>query len=280
MANNRLITGAYIIRLKKTPFAVDIDDMNRAYVRQLDAHKRRENQVWWVEPLPHYEDDVDARRNGRVYTITNVATNKCLDLVDVLAAKGSAAEVNAMQSCGLPWQKWRIKRVEDGDGDYYTLTNFHTGTVLDSDVQIRTADRRYHCRERNTPSTTQRWGFVVPLVAVPPAGSKSIIPQTTVSCNKPTPPCRLDVDSPAEPRRSLDADVLAHQEPAHGGLLGFREQVYKNSKKRNVHANEVVPTSDNALQWSGEVDTEGRWEIVNQGVKYPLMARVIDIIPL
>ncbi|KAL7268096.1 hypothetical protein RUND412_009297 [Rhizina undulata] len=297
MANNRLITGAYIIRLKKTPFAVDIDDMNRAYVCELDAHKRRENQVWWVEPLPHYEDDADARKNGRVYTITNVATNKCLDLVDGLAAERS--EVSAVLGCGLPWQKWRIRRVEDSDGDYYTLTNFHTGTVLDFDIQTGKgrAPGRCYCRNRDTPSTTQRWEFVVPLVAVPPgwiqiqnSSNNRFLQQTYATL----PPFLAEHPVPSKQscyRETWGAQWAFIHPPNHGGastqtcwliknrltggLLGFREQVYKNSKKRNVHANEVVPTSDNALQWSVEADTEGRWEIVNQEVKYPLMAGVI-----
>lgn len=70
--------GAYVIRNKGTSSVLHAQ--NPCGDHNLLAHAQDERahfseQIWWIEPLPDYEDD-----HGVVYSITNPASRKALDM--------------------------------------------------------------------------------------------------------------------------------------------------------------------------------------------------------
>lgn len=84
---NKIPTGSYVIRNKKTSTVLHVEDPNpkspdsakkRGIVASAqDENRYREQQVWWIEPFPDCnEDDQD----GLVYSIMNTSNGKFLDL--------------------------------------------------------------------------------------------------------------------------------------------------------------------------------------------------------
>lgn len=117
MATEIIPTGAYVIRNKKTSGALHIccadvaavsGSQTVAYSR--DEIKFREQQIWWVERLPEYEDDT-AHEQGPVYSITNTASGLSLDVSGASTTNG--ARVTAFPGHGGYNQRWRLRGVQD-----------------------------------------------------------------------------------------------------------------------------------------------------------------------
>lgn len=121
MATEIIPTGAYVIRNKKTSAVLHICSPDVAAVpeSQTVAHPRdeikfREQQIWWVERLPEYEDDT-AHEQGPVYSITNTASGLSLDVSGAGTANG--VRVNAFPGHGGYNQKWRLRGVQDASSE-------------------------------------------------------------------------------------------------------------------------------------------------------------------
>lgn len=78
--SDRIIAGAYVIRNKKTSAVLHIAKLGSwellAYEQDESTYKNQ--QIWWIEPLPDYEDHEPEK--GLVYSITSPATGKSLDI--------------------------------------------------------------------------------------------------------------------------------------------------------------------------------------------------------
>ncbi|KAL7272505.1 hypothetical protein RUND412_004674, partial [Rhizina undulata] len=108
---------AYLIQNKKTAAdaCLDVQD-RRVTIAEQDLQRRRERQIWWVEALYDYEDDME---EGAVYSIQSISDQEALDSN---GWRGFGLDVVTYDRNGQAWQKWRIKRVVDDDeGEYYNI---------------------------------------------------------------------------------------------------------------------------------------------------------------
>lgn len=82
--SDTIIAGAYVIRNKKTLTVLHIEKagpkngFSGLSVCEQDERRFTNQQIWWIEPLPDYEDHEPER--GTVYSITNPASGKALDI--------------------------------------------------------------------------------------------------------------------------------------------------------------------------------------------------------
>lgn len=82
--NDQIRTGAYVIRNKRTSGVLHIEDQNptktTSIVISFQQHENRyrEQQLWWIEPLPYSEDKNYSEEV--VYSITNISAGMALDL--------------------------------------------------------------------------------------------------------------------------------------------------------------------------------------------------------
>lgn len=78
--SDRIIAGAYVIRNRKTSTVLHIEEVGKC---ELLAYRQDESvyqnqQIWWIEPFPDYEDHEPEK--GLVYSITNPGTGMSLDM--------------------------------------------------------------------------------------------------------------------------------------------------------------------------------------------------------
>lgn len=81
--SDTVIAGAYVIRNKKTLTVLHIKKADQNKFSGLSTCEQDERrfmyqQIWWIEPLPNYEDHEP--EGGIVYSITNPASGKALDI--------------------------------------------------------------------------------------------------------------------------------------------------------------------------------------------------------
>lgn len=77
--SDRIIAGAYVIRNKKTSTVLHVKaGTGELLAYRQDESKYQNHQIWWIEPLCEYEDHEPEK--GLVYSITNPATGKSLDM--------------------------------------------------------------------------------------------------------------------------------------------------------------------------------------------------------
>lgn len=79
MEANEIPTGAYVIRASRTSTVLEIQEtslLNWSWVviSEQDENNRRDQQIWWIEPLPTDEDDAEEV----VYSITSIASGRVL----------------------------------------------------------------------------------------------------------------------------------------------------------------------------------------------------------
>jgi hypothetical protein len=103
-------TGAYVIRNKKTCAVLHFkkDEIFSATAIEQDEEKYREQQIWWVEADPCYEE-LNAReektvKEGGIYRIANIAHSQSL-------SNGTHVFVRSTQ--GAPWQLWRLRKCKE-----------------------------------------------------------------------------------------------------------------------------------------------------------------------
>lgn len=90
---DQITPGAYVIRNKSSP-VLHIQDPNvKATLSALtlfgqDENQYRNQQIWWVEPLPSLNPG-DDDSGGMMYSITNPASGWSLDLNPGAAADGT-----------------------------------------------------------------------------------------------------------------------------------------------------------------------------------------------
>ncbi|KAL7268202.1 hypothetical protein RUND412_009184 [Rhizina undulata] len=287
-----LPTGAYVIQPHGTLSVIRLDEEESkpAKLAAYDVHKYRDHQIWWVENLPHDEDDPDADDKGRVYTITNIAKNKSLHLLD--GSSESGISVYAIQSSGLPWQKWRIRLVKniDSGSDYYTVTNLHSNTALDFNSTISkniSPSGTCDCRTPSASAEEQRWAFTLPLVAVPsgwiqiqnvetgrflqhnylslpPFLAKNPVPLKP-TYYRATWGLQWAFVYPLEHKENNPQNLWLIKNRLTGGLLECRA-ASDDHKTANVHASEFKLTNLDYRQWWVEISPSEGWKIKSREV--------------
>lgn len=78
---DKIIAGAYVIRNKQTSTVLHAKNPFREIEVTVETHDERthfNSQVWWIEPLPNYEDSEGEK--SLVYSITCPASGKSLDM--------------------------------------------------------------------------------------------------------------------------------------------------------------------------------------------------------
>jgi len=109
--------GAYVIRNKKTCAVLHFkkDEIFSATTIEQDEENYREQQIWWVEADPCYEE-LNAReektaKEGGIYRIANIAHSQSLEVLGGRCNKRTHAVVYSTQ--GVPWQLWRLRRCKE-----------------------------------------------------------------------------------------------------------------------------------------------------------------------
>ncbi|KAF8248497.1 hypothetical protein K440DRAFT_660799 [Wilcoxina mikolae CBS 423.85] len=154
--------GAYIIRNIKTSTVLqnnpkDNYDVSCITAAEQDEEKYREQQIWWVEADPGYEE-LNARedkttKEGGVYRISNIATSQSLDSGGDTQGK----PVVGYPTHGAPWQLWRFRKRQSPE-ESYNIVPLHTTNSLDDSCS---------CRPTTADSETIAWELINPLVPIP-----------------------------------------------------------------------------------------------------------------
>ncbi|KAL7275343.1 hypothetical protein RUND412_001721 [Rhizina undulata] len=286
---DRLPTGAYIINNRKTGTVIHIGG-SEVVVFDRDEHRHRDRQIWWVESLPDYDDD---QKGGGVYNISNISVDKALQG----SWEKAPGRVGVFQIMGEPWMRWRIRKVnDDTEGEFYTITNIWSGTVMDIKGEDNPAAGSQCCT--SIPADTnlkQQWQFITPILAVPPgwvqirnaSASNFLLQQTHFS----SPPFLV-------PETKLNSKKLNHTEnwatqwtfilpleqpidAAHRtwvirnrltrGLLSNQVELYKDTIEITVNAsNPVYNEKAGVRKWMLELTRDGFWKIKNARTEFLL----------
>jgi hypothetical protein len=108
--------GAYIIRNQGTSAVLQINSQNQYGVAPItaniqDEEKYREQQIWWIEADPCYEElntlKEKTAKEGGVYRISNIARSMSLDQGH---SRAPSRAVIGYEHHGAPWQLWRFRR--------------------------------------------------------------------------------------------------------------------------------------------------------------------------
>ncbi|KAL7272655.1 hypothetical protein RUND412_004527 [Rhizina undulata] len=149
-----LPTGAYIIRNKNVNMVLRMCERDVSAFH-LDSHRHREEQIWWIEPLPEYEDELE---DGGIYTISIIPRSFS---IDAKQDRSPGAQISVHESHGELWQEWRIKPVKEDTEDVWN------GGVID--IPGDNPPDNANCASAQFVDTNpqQRWEFLIPLVDVP-----------------------------------------------------------------------------------------------------------------
>jgi hypothetical protein len=107
-------SGAYVIRNKETYAILHFkkDEIYSATASEQDEEKYREQQIWWVEADPCYEElnasEEKTENEGGIYRIANISHSQSLEVLCGRCDNGTHAVVRSTQ--GAPWQLWRLRR--------------------------------------------------------------------------------------------------------------------------------------------------------------------------
>lgn len=139
--SDRIIPGAYIIRNKKTATVLHTDKLYFKGSSSVLAYKHEvkfaNQQIWWIEPLPNYEDN-----EGPVYSITTPASGRSLDVnpgegTAYISVSGECRLIGwdldpdkayclcAFKHHGEAWQRWRIKNCINDEGVQVISANIY-----------------------------------------------------------------------------------------------------------------------------------------------------------
>jgi len=111
--------GAYIIRNRQTSAVLQINPTKTEWERDVaeitaneqDEEKYREQQIWWIEADPCYEElnaqEEKTVKEGGVYRITSIAKTQSIE-------HGSNPVVG-FETHGAPWQLWRLRQRKSCD---------------------------------------------------------------------------------------------------------------------------------------------------------------------
>jgi len=111
--------GAYIIRNRQTSAVLQINptktewehDVAEITANEQDEEKYREQQIWWIEADPCYEElnaqEEKTVKEGGVYRITSIAKRQSID-------RGRNPVVG-FETHGAPWQLWRLRQRKSCD---------------------------------------------------------------------------------------------------------------------------------------------------------------------
>ena len=115
--DDRIPTGAYVIRNKQTSLVVHlpVSDVATAHNSKVvafdqDEHQYRDQQIWWVEALPDYEDDGSAEKEGWLYSITSACNGTA---IDVKGERSGGRPLHTFPAHGGLTQRWRLQRVSN-----------------------------------------------------------------------------------------------------------------------------------------------------------------------
>ncbi|KAL7275709.1 hypothetical protein RUND412_001333 [Rhizina undulata] len=284
MADLRLPSGAYLIRGKKSAAdaCLDVQD-RRVTIAEQDLQRRRERQIWWVEALYDYEDDME---EGAVYSIQSISDQEALDSN---GWRGFGLDVVTYDRNGQAWQKWRIKRVVDDDeGEFYNIISHFDGGALSTSLH----GSRIRGKKFVPESHYQRWEFTIPLVPIPPGwiqirsapiDGRQLLLQQEYSTSPPFLGPEIDPSCPLSKRTNWGSQwtfLLVDRNDGSsqnywliknrltGGFLGYRVQVYKNGREINVGAGwttrDGIEEHWDIVFWMLKMHGDGFWSIGNK----------------
>lgn len=146
------LPGAYYIRNKKTSKVLHIDkvyfDGNNRVLMHDQEVKFGNQQIWWIEPLPDYADKTEptyfitspgSRRALDVNPGACIASNAVLEnrwLLIVIGrnlAPDQAYGIYIASHHGESWQRWKIRRINDDEGEQVNPADWDVDPVLPVD---------------------------------------------------------------------------------------------------------------------------------------------------
>jgi len=106
--------GSYVIRHVGTGLALSYagQDKLTTEIRDEGNPQYREDQTWWIEPLPKQHEF--EKKTPTLYTITRLVEGKSLDAPE----SKSVGVLCTYRSHGAPWQLWRFVSLPDSEGWY------------------------------------------------------------------------------------------------------------------------------------------------------------------
>ncbi|KAL7272656.1 hypothetical protein RUND412_004528 [Rhizina undulata] len=173
--HNQLPSGAYLISTWDGK-CIQIKN-GRQSIEKHDPHGHRQQQIFWIEALPEHGDD---QEDGAVYSISDLTGDLFLDSAadwPSFSEKFNFKNIIAARRNGRPWQKWRIKRVEDDEhGESYNIFSLYDSAILSLksvvvvDVHKKEVENYTQAiiKKFEAKIRAQPWEFVIPLVGVPP----------------------------------------------------------------------------------------------------------------
>ncbi|KAL7269598.1 hypothetical protein RUND412_007736 [Rhizina undulata] len=143
-----LPAGAYIIRNKTSHGMVLRTSGTNAETFHHSPPRQREEEIWWVEPIP---DSKYQQEEGRIYIISNIPRGVSLET--------AKSELFVNHSHGEQCQQWRINPVRfDRNG----IINVYTKKAVDINHSASIITSEF-----TDASSQQRWEFLIPRVDVP-----------------------------------------------------------------------------------------------------------------
>ena len=114
--------GSYLIRHVGTGQVLYYanKDMLTTEIRDEGDTHNRENQTWWIEPIPE-QHEFEKKKAMTLYTITQLASGRSLDAPD----SKSEGIFYTHPSHGAPWQLWRFVRLLGCHGWYVHVPTTH-----------------------------------------------------------------------------------------------------------------------------------------------------------
>ncbi|KAF8532925.1 hypothetical protein BDD12DRAFT_867822 [Trichophaea hybrida] len=303
---NIIPAGAYVIRNRETPAVLHYkkeETLSASGIEQ-DEEKYREQQVWWVEADPCYEE-LNAReektaKEGGIYRIANIAHSQSLEVLCGRLGNGSHAVVRS--TLGVPWQLWRLRRKEYSDGEYYNIVSLHSGNAL----EFNPFDLYCYTSRLDIGSDWQVWEFVKPVASVPSGwlrlqniSSGRVLSQVYSSL----PPISRSMPSASSSGSHHESWATQWAFVRFSALtnkdktLGSNAYLIKNrltgtylrcQESRFAHRGEE-PGSVNAWQsshydmskkdsWRLELDRQSNWKIVHHGSGFLLEEAVVSLL--
>ncbi|KAL7275510.1 hypothetical protein RUND412_001534 [Rhizina undulata] len=303
MTHPRLISGAYLISNKKTGTCIELDnDLKNLSLAVRDPHGRRQWQIWWVEALPDYENDIG---DGAVYSIHDIYRSREEGFDSWPGNKGKV--ISAVAN-GMGWQKWRIKRAMDYENcEFYNIISIHNGGALDIAIKppVKSTIRNPGNPESSRPTTAeaysicisefsaaeprQQWEFIIPTVAIPagwvqvvnisPDNKRHILQQKHLT----SPPFlgrEIDPSSPLSERSNWGSQWAFFLGDQNNGpsrywtiknrlthaWIGFQKETHINGRKINIIAGEVGNDArrSDTHGWELKINRDRSWSIINK----------------